>query len=111
MFLVAEHHNRSLQDQYQVLCEAEPKQRYVGSNAPHGAGLSSCLSHRNRIAFAGRAIFQTLQALEYLHHQGFVCHDLSPRHVLLTDTDDVRLSRYYMYYITDCGSATDFPLA
>lgn len=67
---------------------------------------SQYLSLENVIKIA----FQSLQALSYLNEHGIVHRSLCPENIVLTDTGDIQLFNYGLYYMTGGGIDVSFPI-
>ncbi|XP_046853443.1 TBC domain-containing protein kinase-like protein isoform X2 [Xenia sp. Carnegie-2017] len=57
-----------------------------------------------------RIAHEILLGLAYLQSQDIVHRSLSLDNILLDSTGKIKLSQYGRYYMTDCGTAVDFPI-
>lgn len=57
-----------------------------------------------------KVAYQTLQALSYLNEHGIVHRSLCPENMLLTDSGDIQLFNYGLYYMTGRGTDVSFPI-
>jgi len=57
-----------------------------------------------------KVAFQSLQALSYLNERGIVHRSLCPENIVLTDSGDIQLFNYGLYYMTGGGLDVSFPL-
>lgn len=57
-----------------------------------------------------KAAFQSLHALSYLNERGIVHRSLCPENIVLTDSGDIQLFNYGLYYMTGGGVDVSFPV-
>ncbi|XP_030836692.1 TBC domain-containing protein kinase-like protein [Strongylocentrotus purpuratus] len=55
-------------------------------------------------------IHQTLEGLSFMHKYGLVHRGLSPSNILLNPEGHVKLAKFGLYHITNCGSDVPFPI-
>jgi len=57
-----------------------------------------------------KVAFQSLHALSYLNERGIVHRSLCPENIVLTDSGDIQLFNYGLYYMTGGGVDVSFPV-
>lgn len=53
-------------------------------------------------------IFELLDALDYLHHRGFICQDLQPAHLLINENNQTQLIKYAKTQPLNLGLVVDY---
>jgi TBC domain-containing protein kinase-like protein len=57
-----------------------------------------------------KVAFQSLHALSYLNECGIIHRSLCPENIVLTESGDIQLFNYGLYYMTGGGIDVTFPI-
>ncbi|KAK5576627.1 hypothetical protein RB653_007771 [Dictyostelium firmibasis] len=89
MLIVSEDYKNSLEKQIEIQAK---KQSPISSNT------------------IGRYAYQILKALSYLHSQDLTHRSLSLDNIKLDDNNQIKLTNYGLYYLSDHGENVSFPI-